>query len=425
MLSGCTYQIGAKNQMLWAASIVGVTFDNFEMMGMCQAAYNPFTYDTFIVDAGATYSLFSNLYIHGWTHKQFSCSLVNGQATGMCYGANIFTGTQGSGFQLGMQYQYLVVDGSDSDPTSWATFYDGMYDVSYSVFRYSSQMIGQLCHLFHDNLVEYWFDPGDGQAHGNILECVSEPGGANALYNNVFRHLSPDGIGQVLFWPIPCYTAGIPAGTCNGPSTDYVFNNVFYDVGAAGAGNYFDIGQNGSNQGILNIFNNTFEQTASNTVLSVLSCPSSFLHPFTEANNYYISEYNPYYTTPCNGRTSLTSLIQTHSLASAQGFTSSETFPFSPAVANTSTAGTGTNLGTLNNAFCSALSSAGLTGAATACQSDTTFACTYNISNHTVVCPARTPIPRPPSAGWDIGAYQYGTTRSVPLPPTQVTVVVQ
>jgi hypothetical protein len=110
----------------------------------------------------------------------------------------------------------------------------------------------------------------------------------------------------------------------------------------------------------------------------------------------------------------------TNATAASDGYTASESFDYSPTAANSPTVGVGTN----EQAYCNALQTAAatdptLSDAATACRSDTHYACAYDTSNHTVICPARTPNVRPSSGTWDVGAYQYcvgsGCTQTVPI----------
>jgi hypothetical protein len=408
-LESCSYQVPGNNIFLKIDSVSYVTVDNLEFVGLCQSSLNgPFAHDDYILHVGSTYVLVKNLYVHGWTHVQFSC--VRGPI-GHCINATLFLGGNG----VGNQFQYIVVDGSDSDPTGAMTFGpgSGMYDVSYSVFRYASDMAGNYCHLFHDNLVEYWYDPGDGEAHGNVYECMAEPSGVNAVYNNLVRHISPDGVNQVVFWPAPS------VGT-----TDYWFNNVVYDQPITG--NYLDMGQNDKNQGTLVIFNNTFETTGTACVLCCAA--AGYSAPFAAVNNHYIFDGTTPYASSCSGKgTYTTELIQTHITAASQGYTFSETFAYSPASASGTTVGKGTNVQSYCNALsAAALSDPTLSDAAAACRSGTRYACTYNSSNHTVTCPARTLVTRPTSGAWDIGAYQYAATQPSPLnPPTGLTATVR
>jgi hypothetical protein len=285
-----------------------------------------------------------------------------------------------------------------------------MYDVAYSVIRYTQQTIGNGCHLLHDNLFEHWY----ATVHPNLYECVSEPSNSSgAFYNNVFRYICTDTNacpigGLVGFWPAP------PTST-----TDYWFNNISYSQNPSIAFQYFDVGQNNENQGPLDVFNNIFESTSNG---NIYGCTSGYTYQLNITNNLYITDSGTQGI--CSGKTtSIAELLMTHATATADGYTASETYAYSPPSASSPTVGAGTNEGTINNAYCSALATAAasdstLNDAATACLSDTRYACTYNSSAHTVTCPARTAATRPTSAAWDIGAYQDPS--APPQPPTNV-----
>jgi len=268
-------------------------------------------------------------------------------------------------------------------------------------------------HLYHDNLYEYWYEDG----HGNVLESVGDPSGTNATYNSVFRHINVfNDPGDPLFWPAP------PVGTL-----DYFFNLLLYDVGSM---EYFNAGQNNSNEGAIVLFNNTF-QTNVNTGISCSATGNS--SSLTVANMHYIADFPPFLNPTGNCQpwivSNVTNLSETNSAATSAGYTPSEAYAYSPAGSNSPTVGAGTNEGSVNGAFCSVLATAAgldptLSGAAAACQSDTTYACIYNTTNHTVTCPVRIPVARPTDGAWDIGAYQYcppGQCTQAPPPTTTNT----
>jgi hypothetical protein len=393
-LSRCAYQAGKTNVFFNFGNLRYITFDNLEITGMCSADASLNGYDMVFEYGFSPNIIFQNIYFHGWSHVQFNCS-----AGGSCFDIFLFRG--GATSPPACTYRYIVVDGSDSDPAGAGVFYADGWNVAYSYFGNAAQIIVRLPHVWHDNLIEYWYDPGDKSAHGNVLESVGDAAGTNAFYNNVIRHVSPNGVGQVVIWLLP------PAG-----STDYLFNNVLYDIN--NAGNYYDIGENFSRHaGKQIIFNNTFEQNKSGPVLCCTT-GTTLTRPFTAANNHYITDFSSPYVLPnCKTASTLvTELAMTHAKAAKQGYTASETYAYSPTRASKSTVGAGTNEQTN---FCAALSTAAgsdstLSDAATACQSDTRYACTYNRNNHTVTCPARTVVARPSSGAWDAGAYEYSSS---------------
>jgi hypothetical protein len=411
-VASCAFQLGAQNKFVSLESAHFVTFDNFELTGLCSQILGGTGGDFYFEEKGGSNLTLSRLYIHGWTHIPFSC----GGSPGYCFNLRAFDNSTNSVADFDFHNQ-IVVDGSDSDPAGLETLHGNAYNFSQNVFRYTAQIVFTGGHTWHDNLFSHWFEPGDGAAHGNLFEDAGTSiSGSNAFYNNVFQHICSDSgacpLGIVGIWP------EMSVGT-----TEYWFNNLMYDVDGSVTGNYFNIGQNANfgNQGTLIIFNNTFQVNGGTGV--ILQCNSTFSHPFTAANNHYITNGASQYSSPCTGGTFVTdSTRMSNATATAAGYTQVETFAYSPPAANSATVGVGTN----EQSRCTALSAAGLAAAATACQSDTTFGVSYNAANHTAVYPARTAILRPVSATWDVGAYQSGGTQaSAPNPPTGLTASVQ
>lgn len=404
-VASCSYQIGSSNILVDMMGTSYVTLDNFELTGLCQNDTGaPFAHDIYLRESGASNNLYEHLYIHGWTALSFAgCS----GSSGHCFNLFAFLGS----FSDGDRHFQDVIDGSDSNPSSLGVIYAGGYDVSQSVFRYVSQIVISRLHLWHDNLLEHWYEPGDGQAHGNLLESSGESSNNNAIYNNVFQHICSDSgacpLGIVGIWPQP-----------DVGRTDYIFNNVCSDCQGLGS-NYIDIGQNSGAQGTLVIFNNTFD-IPSPATSSVLNCTATAT--FTAANNHYILEGSSPYGANCIAGTFVTELAMNHVTATAHGYTPSETFAYSPTSISNPTVGNGTN----KQSFCTTISGAGLGGdAATACQSDTRYACTYNSSTHTVSCPTRAVVPRGASGAWDVGTYTYASSGgSGPTAPTGLTATV-
>jgi hypothetical protein len=404
-LGTCSFRAGTDNIFLSIVLQSFVTMDGFEFVGACNNnAGNPYGQDILVSSNSSHDLLYNNLYIHGWTHQQFTppCDCAN---------LHVFGGSNGSGTIVNDVFQNIVVDGSDSDPQGMSAFYDGMYDIHNSVFRYVTQGIAKYNHTLHDTWFDHWYAVGDGNSHSNLYESTGEPPESGAYYNNLFTNVYTAGTftsGQVVIWPWP--TPGF---------TDYWFNNIFSNVIAGG--NWFDMGQNGSAQGTLTIFNNTFEAPDSSTPLS---CGSTQPDALNAINNHYITQAASPYASNCSGHTinKVTERLMTNAEATAAGYTSAQNYVYSPTAANSPTVGAGTN----EEALCTAMASAGLMDAAIACRSDTRYACTYNSSNHTVTCPARTVVARPSSTAWNVGGYQYsGTQASALNPPTALVATVQ
>jgi hypothetical protein len=400
-----------------------VTIDNFEFTGLCESgivAYGTGVYifwgGSYLNNSAPTYDIVQNVYIHGWTHVTFSCTLVNGLPSGNCDGAGGIKGTTDHTGGGGDQLIGVVCDGWDTDGASFDCVYGNGYDIHDSIFRYNANaVVVNNAHAFHDNLIEYIRSDADAVAHGNGAEFNVEWGGVNVVYNNVFRHLWQSGIpcGDVTMWMAP-------------QITDYAFNNMVYDIPCTA--NYWNIsnGLTGVSGWTANVFNNTFVATA-----------GAFGGPFAGSvsgatvnffNNHCILTNGGTVancSSPHNGlgtENYSTNIVQTPSVAASQGYAPSEGYVYSPDSADGSTVGSGTNV----LSYCNDLATAGLAEAAAACQSDTGYACVYNPLDHTVSCPAKALIVRPSTGPWDIGAYQYnsgGTTDiTPPAAPTGIVV---
>jgi len=403
-VSSCPYQAGSNNQFIDMTSGKYFVIDNLEMTGLCQKIANqPNGTDSYVRFGSAQGPLnFYNLYIHGWSHLQFAAP--NGQpgcnaggavcADIFAFQGGVITGT------VGDTWRYVVVDGSDSDPLGAGVAFGGAgYDTAYCVFNDTANWVGAT-HLFHDNLYTNFYEDG----HSNLLEEIHGYNGTNAVYNNIFAHVETScssgcGVG---IWLAPPTTA-----------TDYIFNNLYWDEGTI---EQLNIGQGGSNQGPTYLFNNTIEISQSGNNISCSSTGNSgALHA---TNNHFITDASSAFNANCSSAplTEVTDLKMSHATATSDGYTAGQTYVYSPTSAGSPTVGTGTNE---YSAYCGALTTAGLTDAATACESDTTYTCSYNAASHTVSCPARTVVARPSSVVWDAGAYEYqaGTNYTLTVTP--------
>jgi hypothetical protein len=417
-VASCTYQIGGTNRIVVETVSTYAILDGFELTGLCSNSDNG-SNDIYVRGNGATSSSnnsYERLYAHGWTHIQFSGS----------YNANLIVFAGCNNLCGTDSYLFNVVDGSDSDPggLGWVA-YTGASTWAYNVFRYCSNFVVTEMHVLHDNLFENWYGEADEAHHPNVYEENNEGNSTNAVYNNVFYDICQGNncpLGIVNMWPNP--QVGF---------TTYWFNNV--NANDNPGGNYFDIGQNSNmgDQGTLVIFNNTLENTSGN---AIMTCDGSgFAEPFWFVNNHYITDASSQYLSYCATSSSphfvTDATLQSHAQADADSsphfdkYNGSQTYAFSPVASTNTTVGVGTN----EIGYCNTLSGSSdplLQAAGAACVRDTTYACGYNLSSHTVSCPARTTVARPASGAWDVGAYQYSSTQSsAPNPPTNLSATVQ
>lgn len=439
LLSSCQYTIktnstGFINTMVWTAPYS--IFDNFELTGLCGSLISGTRTgvdQTYLAPgslgiAGTGMQFETNLYIHGWTATTTAGS-----------GDNIIPVTiLGGGLNSLQTIHHIVIDGSDSVPgaSSWGNF-PSFYRFYDNIIRYTTQGVGQWCHDIHDNVFEYFYAP-IWPTHGNILECNLDATGdapnqpqntPNVFYNNILRHATTAFSlgGNVKLW------------LCPGKIPEYWFNNILYDLTA---GNFWAVagppGYGCDNTGGQYMFNNTLVDGTQPCHLTGSNLTGGqYLHVF---NEHLIN--TPWDGLGCDGRSSGSNISMDIATAKAQGYASDaskintgqtpstscaneNTKPCSPTAITNATVGIGVN----HADYCKTLSSytaePGIAvTAANACKYGTTDGCTYQVSNHTVVCAAQTAIIRPLSAAWDSGAYQF-TLSQGPQPPGTVTVSVQ
>ncbi|MGA8491162.1 MAG: hypothetical protein WB711_12110 [Terriglobales bacterium] len=408
-VSSCGYQVGGSNVLVDVGFSKYIIVDNFEITSLCQShTGQPTGYDDYVRYGSAQAPIyFTNLYLHGASHLQFAAKNGTAGCTSgtVCTNIYAFSGAVANG-SVGETIANNVVDFADSDPGGEGLCFGGFYNVAYNVFRYTTQCLANPLHLFHDNLYEYFFENG----HSNMLEDLGEAAGANAIYNNVFRHIeayvtSGGGVG---LWQLPA------SGT-----TDYFFNNLMYDVGNI---EYINVGNSGSTLGNYTFFNNTFQTNPSQPILR---CEYLTGGALTDTNNHFIDD-GTQYLGPCN-KTTTTPLLQSNAQADANvsahfdQYAGSESQGYSPVASTNSTVIAGTNVYT---SMCGALGSAGLTTAQTACESNTTYACSYAGNGAGPVCPAGTVNARPSSTVWDVGAYEFNSLDPPPNAPTGLTAIV-
>jgi hypothetical protein len=376
---------GNNNDFIMASANY-IRIDNIEFTGLYwDATYTKYGQNLYIAHHGFHDAYITNNYFHGWSHAP---GVHNDQT---CIQGN----TDGS--DPGSYVAYNVFDGSDTDGVSGSAIYG-------SPFAFYGNYCGHMANCFvagftfvHDNLIEYLQPMFDG-GHSNGMESLGDVPirnwnssyAGNAIgalvYNNVIRHIPP---GIVV----------LDVEANNGSDISYVFNNVIYDTGN---GNVLDIAASRlANQsspfGSIFVANNTVECGPDRN--PNITCSVNVNRPLSTShfvNNHYITSDS----TP-NGGSALgknTYVLQTKAAANRQGNSSSQAYAFSPTSAKGSTVGRGTsNLTSLctSNALLTPL-----------CQ-DTTYAVSYNRTNHTVISPARVVNARPTTGSWDAGAYQY------------------
>jgi hypothetical protein len=429
-VTSCAYpEVGSENYF-FTITAYAVILDNFEFTGLCQQysssntseeSHNRYVVENIVSGSQIAANVYRNLYIHGWTHLPFDTT--GDPPTGLSYAIGGFW----TGGSDNSTLEGSVVDGSDSDPMAGAAIIAGGpgYLVFHNVFSYFSDVAMGGCHVWHDNLWINYYPTGDGEAHGNSFECITDypatnsagqsqgSGTINAFYNNVFSHNAANnataGDVKALFHLEP----GV---------SEYQFNNVMYDQGTA---NYWDYGTSDAGTGTMAyLFNNTFDEPGTGAINCVQWETAVGNHVITESGNGFAS-----------GSCTITSdVVMSHATAVAQGYMASgtgqtgnsggvscanDTTPCGPTASGDSTVGAGVNEYSGYCATMLASSDPLIVQAGHACQSATTDACSYNTTNHTVTCPGEAAVARPSSGAWDAGAYQYA--QQTVQPPTNLT----
>jgi hypothetical protein len=395
------------NQQLSFSSITNIQVDNLEWKGLFDNSGAPSFGSIYSINAHQLGNnpnvAISNNYFHGWNilHDNTQDAIIILWSTGATdTNSRIFNNVaDGSDATGNAPHVMCFVYGS---PGIIYNNYAGYMSNGY-INGSNSSGLGAWVRLFHDNLVEYIYSSVDGATHENMFESIGD--GGTIAYNNLIRHGAFSGL--VVFELAPY------SGT-----TSYAFNNVLYDILSPNGQQCYENAPAGGN---CYFFNNTSQCGAIGS--SNVGCGrSTGVSTAFFINEHFITSAQPIQN-PLTGSTS-SNVTQTESTASSQGYTSTETFAYSPTSATSATVSTaGTNEGSLCSAVGSVNSAAG-----TSCQADTTYSCAYSTSNHTMSCPDRSVVQRPSSGAgaWNVGAFYFGASSvKAPNPPTGLAANVQ
>ena len=278
--------------------------------------------------------------------------------------------------------------------TMWS--FGTCWDVEYNVFRHVSNGQCGDAFLVHDNLFEYFFNPGFGGRHGNVWEIA--PSGSGNLCTNLlaYNNLMRNTVEGVLWWPqCPNY---------------YIFNNVWENSGHFTPDPNGMLlsppGSSGSSVVAAYVYNNTFDSTiAFGGGPSNASTPSWASGSVAYGQNNQILQGCTTWAT-CFGTGSGNTITKTDNGGEVYtGVGYSLATDFYPPNGTASTVGHGNNL---TSTFCSTVN--GLNAAAgTACLSGTSKGVSEVSAwgGQMASYPAITVNPRPSSGAWDAGAYEF------------------
>jgi hypothetical protein len=409
--SVCSSDTGAY---LGLGGTSNVIVDNIEVTGLFIPATQTHSYAYF---AGCGLNeVYENIYAHGWVYH----GTTNATQTVALWNTN---GGCGKPFTI----RYTVSDGIDSTQNIGLAVYPAAPIYYGNYVRYMPTGVDGCGDNWHDNVFEYMTTTvlaahQDGFQHNGGCFSTSGP---SLIYNNVLRHFTLSQFGGAGHY----WINGLGPG---GQGQTYFFNNIEYDTTY---GNNVNTGGHAiQNYGTIYFFNNTIQcgwdsQMAQCVVGSNTGATLNMLL----TDNHWIqgTTATPLSCTNNPGGTcsQTNDLMQTLAQANEQGYSETSAYAFQPTSASgatltaTASAATATATAATRQSLCTTIGAVDVAAGA-ACQSDSTYACAYDTTNHTVRCPARQTVAR--AAEPNIGAYQFSSAQaSIPNPPTGLTVSVQ
>ncbi|MGB9432467.1 MAG: hypothetical protein WBQ89_09515 [Candidatus Acidiferrum sp.] len=398
--------------------------DNIEITGVffCSACGTSGT-GAYVFQACTNHATVENSYYHGWGWT------TPWTRAGGPFDAGFIQIGCGVSSYAGDTARYNVVDGSDTaNPQVALVTFAGNIPIAYG--NYMNYVWSGL-----DGCGDDWYN--------NVVNNMGIP--VNAFYNsggsyhqNAFKHLGPCSNSVIFFYnnvvsnqinwgggggAVKYWINGIP-----GSYTTYAFNNVVTNVVP---GNVIDDADQSHctncSSGTYYFFNNTI-QCGNNSSMGACSLgmtTGGTINAYLSDNHWIQSGTgSPLSCTnnPGGTCTETNDVLQTLAQANAQGYTDASSYAFQPTSTSGSTVTAAANAAA-RQSLCTTIGAVDA-GVGTACQSDTTYACSYDTTSHTVRCPTRETVAR--TAEPNIGAYQFSSAQaSIPNPPAGLTVSVQ
>lgn len=355
-----------------------VVFDNIEMTGLTCTGGCSGAPQSYIHAPACQNCKFTNNYFHGLNiayDNGGACTLMRTYETnsvaGTLFQSNIFSGLDSTAYPSG------VCDAFYGDYGGATIDSNVIHDLTNGILFYAS---GGDSLVISNNLI-YNILTTNGANHCNLMEAVG--GGTFYVYNNVLHDLTCSG-GEALM-------------DGNNSETMYFWNNVIYNITNGQPPNFPQT--SGQSITSLNYWNNTIVTGNGLNCFYYSGQGGGTLGTLSIQNNHCIttasSATGSFSGITITTQTVASNVLMTPTTATSQGYTSSETYAYSPPNASGGTVGAGTNL--------TSTCSGNLSGLC----SDTTYAT------------ERTPIARPASGAWDVGAYEFGDSPA-PQPPSNV-----
>jgi hypothetical protein len=337
----------------------------------------------------STFVTISNIYAHAWTHPGATNDALSW-----------VVGYGGSPYNVGDRVTGSVFDGANSGgpgkaDSGAATFAIPLSDNNI-IKNMSNGLLTNANAVIHDNLIGPINQSFESTDHENCIEPIDMYNGLtsiNYIYNNIWHDCYAVGI----------LTQGAPPTT--GIEIDYLWNNVAYvgSVPNPAIPFQFDSVSLSNSGSAVHAWNNTVYGGSSTYCMRTVDRGNGNFGALDIQNNHCISDAGVISLGPGgNVYTNKNNLLMSTATAASQGYTSSETYAYSPTAASNGTVGAGTNLTSLATAATALLAT------------DTT----YNGAR-----PGKT---RPASGAWDAGAYEFSSSgvSGTPAPPTNVKVLV-
>jgi hypothetical protein len=385
--SGTVYSPNALFNMASSGLTSYITLDNIEFKNLTCTTCGGDTIYVWCVNS-CTNTIVSNSYFHALNVSQDNGVFLVG------YGASSHSNL----------VETSVFDGSDAAIAGTGVALGGgplpnaennvIHDMPNGIVGYNNELMGVALTISGNNIyniaISYM-----GANHENFIESTGPGNGPYLIYNNVLHDQIASGVEAMFIG--------------NAGEVDYVWNNVVWNIGNEPG---FDTR---SGTSTVSFYNNTIVPLSGASCISQTGTTAATL---TIANTHCITTGS--LTAGVTGSPTLTSnVVMTPTQAAAAGYSTSETYAYSPTTSNCSgqlncPVRTGTNFSSI------------ATGNLAGLVRDSTYACTQQTVSGVVqaVCPARTANARPSaSAGaWDIGADEYGDP---PSAPTSLTATVQ
>jgi hypothetical protein len=365
-----------------------ITFNGMELTGMHWNASSPGSYgsETMVYIGTGENVTVSNIYAHGWT---YSNPATDGDTL------NVMLGSGASPYNAGSRLTGSVIDGVNSGGAGVSNSGEVAAQIplldNNIVRNMSNGLLPNINGKTHDNLIGP-INPSFDTV-GDHENCI-EPIGAAAsneqdIYNNVWHDC----------YAVALLTQGTGGSGVN--EVDYIWNNVAY-IGSQATPPIpmeFDSADAPNTGSSVHEWNNTIYAGSSFYCMRTVTRGNGNYAILDVQNNHCISgqgtiSLGPTGNTYINNNNVLMSLAT----ASSQGYTSSETFAYSPTLNTNGTVGAGVNL------------TSNCTGNQVTLCSDTTYGGT------------RSTTARPSSGAWDTGAYEFSGTPA-PAAPAAVHVI--